>query len=230
MQAYGSSRALHGERGGAALHSVMDQPDPARTVPFEARLPAADPVAKLHDVLSAAPVDLCQIADEMRAHPEFEAMVMRLASSLLLSPESSVGTIEEAVVALGTDRLRLLLHIWSLFRKSPGAEQAGERAESKPSSPVNKESSAFPLNGSLHPEALYLATFLRYLGWDSGSSAATSIAAPPMASTGLAAGLFESAELFSNCISLIPLLGADLLKREQVISGALNGSDGKESE
>lgn len=124
-----------------------------------------DPVAVLSTVLSTIPVDLCRIAEEMRAYPEFQAMVLRLASSMLLSPEDSVGTIEEAVVALGTDRLQMLLRIWSLFRERETRKALGQQTPSMHGTIPNRYS--FPLhNGALIPENLYLATFLCYADWD----------------------------------------------------------------
>ncbi len=116
MQARGNaaSRAFSIDKAGFRAASNADLAQPARK---DNQLSSAESLDALDRALSASPVDLCCIAEEMCAQPQFATMVMRLASSLLVSPEKSATTIEEAVVALGTDRLRALLHIWSRYRQ-----------------------------------------------------------------------------------------------------------------
>lgn len=112
-----------------------------------------EPVLRINRLLDAEAVDLSRIGQEIRSQPELDSLVMRMATSLALSPADSVQTLEEAVVVMGTDRLRVVLYMWSLLRQKTG-EVSSARAVRE-----------------WNPEALYLASFLRYLGLDSPGAA-----------------------------------------------------------
>ncbi|HKV49138.1 MAG TPA: hypothetical protein VJN69_13670 [Candidatus Acidoferrales bacterium] len=83
---------------------------------------AANRLAKL---LASAPVDLSGVSNEIRRYPDLESLILRpdvsLSTSLVPSPVPSLvpsvdeplSTIEEAVVVLGTSRLRTLIDAWS---------------------------------------------------------------------------------------------------------------------
>jgi len=107
------------------------------------------PVQRIYRLLDVERVDLSQIVPEVRLHSDLESLLLRMAISLELSPVDSRRTLEDALVALGADRVRILLYTWSLLRH--------KSAETDPPS--------VPAGWS--PEALYLASFLRYLGLDS---------------------------------------------------------------
>lgn len=76
---------------------------------------------RLTKFLTSAPIDLSGISDEIRRYPGLESLILRpaasLASSLVPSLVSSIdeplSTVEEAVVVLGTNRLRALIDAWS---------------------------------------------------------------------------------------------------------------------
>lgn len=111
------------------------------------------PVRQIYGLLDAEPVDLSRIVPSVRPHSDLESLVLRMAISLDLSPVDSCRTLEDALVALGADRLRILVYTWSLLKY--------KSAETDPPS--------VPAGWS--PEALYLASFLRYLGLDSPEAA-----------------------------------------------------------
>jgi hypothetical protein len=120
--------------------------------------------ARMARLLEEAPVDLARVGQEIRAEPGLEALVLRLTASLILSPEGSAGTLEEATVALGTDRLRVLIETWSLFRQLQDAENiVGSGTDGKRH-----------LNlAAWTPAALYIASLLRRLGVNSPGTTAT---------------------------------------------------------
>lgn len=67
----------------------------------------------LTKLLTCAPVDLSGISDEIRRHPDLESLILRPGALLAPSPDEPLSTIEEAVVVLGTSRLRALIDQWS---------------------------------------------------------------------------------------------------------------------
>jgi hypothetical protein len=119
---------------------------------------------------------------------------MRMATSLALSPTESLRTPEEAVVLLGTDRLRVVLYMWSL-RKHDSAKN-----------------SSLSATADWSPEALYLASFLRYLGLDSPDAA---ILHSEMFSFALDPQRAEFADvrdmLMRDFLALLPMLDPSLL-------------------
>lgn len=110
-------------------------------------------VQRINRMLDSNFVDLDRVAEEVRAHHDLESLIMRMAISLSLSPADSWRTLDDAVFALGSDRLRVLLYTWSLMQR--------KALQTNSSSGVS----------SWTPEALYLASFLRYLGLDSPDAA-----------------------------------------------------------
>jgi HD-like signal output (HDOD) protein len=115
----------------------------------------------LNRILDAEPVDLARVSEEIRTDPAFESLVLRLAASLVLSPEVASPRLEEAAVVLGTDRLKILGYMWSVLGGLHDKVSSGEQAVSE--SPAKWT-----------PEALYIASFLRCLGLDSPDAADSS--------------------------------------------------------
>jgi len=101
----------------------------------------AELAEELENLLAASPVDLKRVGDAVRAHPDFEALVLRLAVSLALSEDIPPATVEEAVVVLGTTRMRVLVHLWAMSQKDRLRRLDGWT-----------------------PEILYLLSFLHWLG------------------------------------------------------------------
>jgi|SRR5579872_6068433 len=157
---------------------------------------AQELAARLTRLLEEAPVDLARVGQEIRTEPGLEALVLRLTASLILSPDGSAGTLEEATVALGTDRLRVLIETWSLFRQLQDAENiVGASTDGKRH-----------LNlAAWTPAALYIASLLRRLGVNSPG---TSVANDPSTRTGFEisdpAALTET--LVRDFICLMPML------------------------
>ena len=161
-------------------------PDPPQPPPL---------VQRISRLLDAEAVDLDRVAQEIRSHSELESLVLRMAISLALSPVDSWRTLEDAVFALGGDRLRVLLYTWSLMQRKTTQIRA-------PAAPE-----------SWSPEALYLASFLRYLGLDSPDAA---ILHSEMFSFALDtkrtefAGLRDT--LMRDFLALIPVLEPSILR------------------
>lgn len=115
---------------------------------------------RLRNLLISAPIDLSGISDEIRRHPDLESLVLRLSVSLVLSPDDPLSTVEEAVVVLGTSRLRVLIDLWSSSDSRPvGTFAANSQLPSGESA---------SLSGS--PEADYLSNFLLCLESDSSGN------------------------------------------------------------
>jgi hypothetical protein len=176
----------------------------------------SDSALRLTNLLRNAPVDLTRMGRELRAHPDLETLILRLAASLVLSTGNAALTIEEAAVALGTDRLRVLVYMWSLvpdgyhtagFPKTRES-QFGGAAGGPPTL-----SKAFP---AWNPETLYLASFRRWLGLDSAASA-NERKEPPCFAVGLQSedmpGLTEL--LMRDFVALIPALDPAIMKLPQ---------------
>jgi hypothetical protein len=176
----------------------------------------ADLVLRLTSLLRSAPVDLARMGREIRAHPDLEALVMRLAGSLVLYADSAVPSVEEAAVVLGTDRLRVLIYMWSLLPDVPSAAEFPGHSLSQSSDAPGGPSASPGALPAWSPETLYLAGFRRWLGLDSSGSA-TSRDDPPCFAAGLQSedlgGLTEM--LMRDFMVLIPLLAPALLKQGQ---------------
>ncbi|MGH9572296.1 MAG: HDOD domain-containing protein [Candidatus Acidiferrales bacterium] len=68
---------------------------------------------RLTKLLASAPVDLSGVSNEIRRHPDLESLILQPAVSLVPAPDEPLSTVEEAVVVLGTSRLRTLIDLWS---------------------------------------------------------------------------------------------------------------------
>jgi len=158
--------------------------------------PAPEPpqaVRRINRLLDAEIVDLNRVAREIRSHPDLESLVLRTAVSLALSPAELLRTLEDAVLVLGPDRIRVLLYAWSLMQRK--LQQIHQTAWK-----------------SWTPEALYLASFLRYLGLDSPDAA---ILHSEMFSFALDRQRAEFADLrgalMRDFLSLMPILDSSIL-------------------
>jgi hypothetical protein len=118
---------------------------------------------KLINLLVSDPIDLAGISNEIRRNPGLEPLVLRLGISLALSPDEPLNTVEEAVVVLGTSRLRVLIDLWSSTDSIPSDQR--EQA-SVPQNNSHRESAS-----AATPEALYLTNFLRCLGCECSENA-----------------------------------------------------------
>lgn len=166
--------------------------------------------ATLSSLLALDTIELCLISDEIRLHSGLEAMVMRLSHSLLLSPDLPPTTVEGAAILLGVDRLRVLIHAWTLIEQ----ERAGAAEDSDSTSGLCVDD--FGRQNSLSyatPETLYLTTFLHLMGLD----ASTPQPYPHVSHVLLPSGDLEHVPaltdiLMRDFISLIPFLDATILK------------------
>lgn len=123
-------------------------------------------VVRFEKLLCSEPVDLARISREIRAHPEMEALAARLLVSLALCPGDSPLSVEEAALSLGTDRLRVLVYMWSLLRRNPpDASFWAKRLPCAKPLPATKEGDV-PQMKEDSPESLYLLSFVRWLGLD----------------------------------------------------------------
>ena len=137
-----------------------------------------------------------------------------MAASLVLSPEGPAPKIEDALVVLGTHRLRVLIYMWSVLQglagdagRIAGGGDAGSRGALE-SQPVPADA---PHTWS--PEALYLASFLRCLGLDS-PGALTPRGVPLCFAPSLQTEDFAELRnlLMRDFVSLIPVLDPAILK------------------
>ncbi|MGH9757862.1 MAG: hypothetical protein ACRD4M_09000 [Candidatus Acidiferrales bacterium] len=166
--------------------------------------------ATISALLALDTIELCRISDEIRLHSGLEAMVMRLSHSLLLSPDLPPSTVEGAAILLGVDRLRVLVHAWTLLE----LEKAGDAEDTDSNSRLYAED--FGRQNSLScatPETLYLTTFLHLLGLD----ASTSQPYPHVSRFLLSTGDLEHVPVLTDIlmrdfISLIPYLDATILR------------------
>ena len=69
--------------------------------------------ASLMRLLEADAVDLRNVGDAIRVHPELESLVLELCNLLVLAPEDPASSVEEAAIVLGKERLRTVVHVWS---------------------------------------------------------------------------------------------------------------------
>jgi len=96
------------------LSTVARHNDSGRGQPWEHARSAA--TSDLIRLLAADAVDLREVGDAIRVHPELESLVLQLCDFLVLSPGVPVSSVEEAAIVLGKDRLRIVVHAWSLNR------------------------------------------------------------------------------------------------------------------
>lgn len=123
-------------------------------------------VLRFEKLLSTEPVDLARISTEIRAHPEMEALATRLLVSLALSSGEAAGSIEEAAVSLGTDRLRVLVYMWSLLQRKPPAAGFWGKKTPREAVPSTEAAGAGAPLPDANPESLYLSSFVHWLGLD----------------------------------------------------------------
>jgi len=72
-------------------------------------------VFELNSLLSANPVNLKRVGEVIRTDPSLTAQVIRLCNSAFVGLRHKVGSIEHAVILLGTERLRTLVLTCSLL-------------------------------------------------------------------------------------------------------------------
>jgi hypothetical protein len=131
---------------------------PAETL--EALAPGARATALQFEVLlGTAPADLTRISDEIRSHPGLETLITRILALIMFSPTDSVGTVEEAAVVLGTDRLRVLVNIWLLIEEKRTANWPIARSGIDPRSAEANIMSTSP-ESTWTPEMLCLASLV----------------------------------------------------------------------
>lgn len=166
--------------------------------------------ATLSSLLALDTIELCRISDEIRLHSGLEAMVMRLSHSLLLSPDLPPTSVEGAAILLGADRLRVLVHAWTLLE-----QEITSKAEHGDASSMRSGGDLGRLDSlsCATPESLYLTTFLHLVGLD----ASTSQPYPQVSGVLLPTGDLEHVPaltdiLMRDFISLIPILDATILK------------------
>jgi len=210
------------------LRGRVGQP-PAEPSPRAAgQSPSPDPAALLITLLSAAPVDLCRVSEEMRAHPDLQALVLKLACYLSFSPDTSGTTVEESVVVVGTDRLRVLVYLWSMLRQWRAANNLCDPKQSR--SGAAEPSTWFSqARSSLQNEIADLASFLESLGLD---SAAPPRRQPPLTPFGpQEAESFELTDmLVRDVVSLIPLVEPAFRKQQNSSVAGRMARAGKEAE
>lgn len=161
-------------------------------------------------LLALDTIELCRVSDEIRLHSRLKAMVMRLSQSLVLSPDLPSSTVEAAAILLGVDRLRVLVHAWTLVeREKANAAAAPECASSLRADDSEHHDSL----SSAMPESLYLTTFLHLLGLDASTPQPYPRVSPILLPT---ADLIHvpvlTDILMRDFISLIPFLDATILK------------------
>jgi hypothetical protein len=165
---------------------------------------------RLTHLLHAAPIDLAAICNEVRTHRELDALIMRLADSLVLSPDEPLSTLEEAVVVLGTERLRVLMDLW--WSAETGAADVGGQSNKRSAVEAQKQSggqlrqAATP--SSLNcPEMRYLTNFLRCLGFDSPERSLSGVRLEAWASKVSSDQMLALTDLFMrDFFSLLPVI------------------------
>jgi hypothetical protein len=206
-------------------------------LPWKALSPMfTDSVTDLDLLLRAEPVNLSQVSKEIRAHPDLEVMIMRLGGSLALPLDTPPCTIEEATIALGTDRLRVLMYALSLLKEGAdqGAQLAESVGESSGDSAANARTACIDQLATRFAEAenletLYLAGFLHWLGLDSRGTLTpghTWSFSQSGVETAHASGLTDV--FMQDFVTLIPFLGPTLAKPVQKM--AARTSDRKREE
>jgi len=164
----------------------------------------------LDALLTADLIDLRRVSEAIRQEPGFELLVMRLSASLALSPDVSPTTVEEAAVVLGTDRLRVLVYAWSLLPQHPSPLQLS--ADRSRLHSARRDSATEEWT----PEALYLASFLWWLGLDSPDGTARRLGDTPAVSGVQHEHLARLTEiLLRDFMALIPFVEPALLKPRQ---------------
>jgi hypothetical protein len=160
--------------------------------------------ARLATLLQSDAIDLAGISAAIRERPGLQRMVLTMSESLALAPTKPAGTVEEAAIVLGKNRLRVLVQAWSLV---------GVPDSVRVNAPIR--------NGEVTPEVLYLLSFFRWLGLDSAERP-EHLDAPPEEEKRLPAYTFEGGEevtgltdmLMRDIVSLIPYVDPILPNQE----------------
>jgi hypothetical protein len=135
-------------------------------------------VSRLMRLLEATPIDLGSLSEEIHSQPRLRSMVIGLSVSLQLSPASVAITLEEAAVALGAYRLRVMVYLWSM-RPEDCCVATFEKPMSDPTAvPGEHQEEARSRFAGPTVETLYLDSFLKFLGLDSLSPLTSGTNAP----------------------------------------------------
>jgi len=105
----------------------------------------------LNRLLDADAVDLRDVGDAVRIHPELEALILKLCDFLALSPGVPVASVEEAAIVLGKDRLRIVVHAWSVNQWA-GEAARGPQAGFSDVTMHHQESAPVPTAGAATTE------------------------------------------------------------------------------
>jgi hypothetical protein len=150
-------------------------------------------------LLESDAIDLAGISHAIREQPGLQRLVLTMSESLALAPGVPLGTVEEAAVVLGKNRLRVLVRAWELSR-------------ARTDGPLT----SMPACRDASPEILYLASFFRWLGLDRsvrGNSYSTRLADyEPDDEAGEVGGLTDL--LMRDVVSLIPYVEPVLLNTQ----------------
>lgn len=123
-------------------------------------------VFELNSLLSITPVNLKRVSQVIRSDPGLAEQLIRLCNSPIFDLSHQVFTVEEAVVLLGADRLRILVLACHLL------EDAGRRLKPGELQPFWRRCSLVALLSEHiarwvrypHPEQAYLAGLLHDIG------------------------------------------------------------------
>jgi hypothetical protein len=176
----------------------------------------------LHSMMAALldsdAIDLAAISDAIRREPGFAEFVLRISESLALAPGAPLGTVEEAAIVLGKNRLYV---IWRAWMQMHAPRLVRTRGHAIPISRHSHEARVGESHVSdASPEVLYLASFFRWLGFESSPEKAAPqlfAACPPSlamhrAANDEIAALTEL--LMRDVISLIPYVEPVLLNAQ----------------
>lgn len=90
--------------------------------------------SRLEGLLRADVVDLRKVCEEIHSAPLLANLVAKLGGSVGASASSARATVEEAVVLLGADRLRVLVNAWPFTQTNRRSKSRSEKFASEPAS------------------------------------------------------------------------------------------------
>ena len=154
---------LQDQRSECDLSDGFGPPQNAAGAPSPQSPPRAKPDAfdRLTILLDSDPVDLGCLSAALRECPGLETFALRIAASLALSPDLPAATIEQAMIVLGTDRMRVLLYAWLLSLQHSNELFLDPRTLR--SNDLRGPAAGFRAPQPVTPEMLYLAAFLHCL-------------------------------------------------------------------
>jgi hypothetical protein len=165
----------------------------------------------------------------MRAHPDLLALVVRLAAYPAFSTDALRTSIEEAVVVVGTGRLRVLVQLWSQLRRQRGANRMPERHPRSNSSFSEGRKTPPRDRSAVQNEMAYLLNFLESLDPDS--------VVPHKCHAPLIPSGFEEAEfleltdlLVRDIVSIIPTADPAPRSQQNTLAAGSRGVRKEESE